>query len=69
MSLTRGGRRSKNSNDFRNLHTPRADRNGHEKPGADRFRPSFVPHEGRSSFWRTSLIARPRQTARTRLGS
>jgi len=56
MSPTREARRSLNSRDFRKLHTPRVDGNGHKKTGADGIRSSFVPHEGRSSFWGTSLI-------------
>ena len=59
MSPTREVRRSKNSKEFRRLHTPRADRSGHQKTGADKIRSSFVPHEGRSSFVVAPLIPSP----------
>ena len=58
MSPTREMRSSKDLKGFRILHGPQADRSGQERTSADKFRSSFVPHEGRSSFPTASLMLR-----------
>jgi len=46
------------------LTTPYEDGSGHQKPGADSFRSSFVPHKGPPSWKQTFLVGSWRQPGR-----
>jgi len=49
LAWARTWRRTSDLKEFHNLFTRRAVRRGQKVTDTDRFRPSFVPHEGRSS--------------------